>query len=118
MNQEKIGFVGPGNLGKAIADNIAKGGFVTSVYDIANAAERAPAGAFVGASVSEVAERSSAIFLCLLSLRSVEEAKAAGCRHAVAESAYEAIKELQEATPGVARNLMLPFTRDGGTASD
>ena len=27
MNQEKIGFVGLGILGKAIADNIAKGGF-------------------------------------------------------------------------------------------
>ena len=86
MGQEKIGFIGLGNLGKAIADKITAGGSI----DIS----RKDIGTFV------------------------EEAKAAGCRHSVAESAYEAIKELQEASPGVDQTFMLPFTRDGGTTSN
>ena len=42
MSQEKVGFIGLGNLGKVIADNIAKGGFEICVYDIVGAEERAP----------------------------------------------------------------------------
>ena len=69
---ERIGFIGLGNIGKPIADNIAYSGYEMSVYDIAGTSERAPPGAFVCSSVTAVAERSSAIFLCLPSLPSIE----------------------------------------------
>ena len=59
---EKIGFIGLGNIGKPIADNISRGSYVMSVYDIAGTRERAPAGAFVSSSVTEVSENSTIIF--------------------------------------------------------
>tara|TARA_A100001037_G_scaffold257581_1_gene244311 strand:- start:12322 stop:12798 length:477 start_codon:yes stop_codon:yes gene_type:complete len=157
MSQENVGFIGLGNLGKAMAANIASGGFEMCVFDILGAEERAPAGASVGESVGEVAERSSLIFLCLPTIESIEtvvgeiceadvpqgsivvtgtyategtidisrkdiglfvdEAKAAGCRHVVAECAYNVIKECQEQAPGTDQTMMYPFTRDGGKVS-
>ena len=42
---EHIGFIGLGNIGKPIADNIARGGYALSVYDVAGTKERAPVGA-------------------------------------------------------------------------
>lgn len=41
---DRIGFIGLGNIGKPIADNIARGGYEMSVYDIAGTSERAPEG--------------------------------------------------------------------------
>ena len=72
MSEETIGFIGLGNLGKAIADNIAGGGFDMCVFDVVDARTRAPEGAAVAASVAEVAERSSLVFLCLPTIASVE----------------------------------------------
>ncbi|MBH64413.1 MAG: hypothetical protein CL569_18590 [Alphaproteobacteria bacterium] len=72
MSQENVGFIGLGNLGKAMAANIASGGFEMCVFDILGAEERAPAGASVGESVGEVAERSSLVFLCLPTIESIE----------------------------------------------
>ena len=72
MTQETIGFIGLGNIGKPIADNIARAGFDMVVFDIAGTAERAPEGAAAAASSSEVAERSSAIFLSLPTLAAFE----------------------------------------------
>ena len=69
---DRIGFIGLGNIGKPIADNIARGGYDMSVYDIAGTSERAPDGVYVSASITEVAERSSVIFLCLPSLAAIE----------------------------------------------
>jgi 3-hydroxyisobutyrate dehydrogenase len=69
---ERIGFIGLGNIGKPIADNIAREGYEMSVYDIAGTNERAPLGTFVSSSITEVAERSSAILLCLPSLSAIE----------------------------------------------
>ena len=69
---EKIGFIGLGNIGRPIADNIAREGYEMSVYDIAGTNERAPAGTFVSSSITEVAERSSVIILCLPSLSAIE----------------------------------------------
>ena len=69
---DRIGFIGLGNIGKPIADNIARGGYEMSVYDIAGTSERAPEGAYVSASITEVAERSSVILLCLPSLSAIE----------------------------------------------
>ena len=68
---EHIGFIGLGNIGKPIADNIARGGYTLSVYDLAGTKERAPMGSFVASSVSQVAERANIVFLCLPSLSSI-----------------------------------------------
>ncbi len=68
---EHIGFIGLGNIGKPIADNIACGGYTLSVYDLAGTKERAPMGSFVASSVSQVAERANIVFLCLPSLSSI-----------------------------------------------
>lgn len=76
MDRETVGFIGLGNLGKAIADNIARGGFDMWVFDIADARKRAPEGASVAASAGEAAERSSLVFLCLPTIASVEAAVA------------------------------------------
>ncbi len=72
MAGETVGFIGLGNLGKAIADRIADGGFDMAVFDVAGSRERAPEGAYAAASVAEVAERSSLVFMCLPTIASVE----------------------------------------------
>ena len=69
--REHIGFIALGNIGKPIADNIARGGYTLSVYDLAGTKERAPMGSFVASSVSQVAERANIVFLCLPSLSSI-----------------------------------------------
>ncbi|MBH64414.1 MAG: hypothetical protein CL569_18595 [Alphaproteobacteria bacterium] len=47
----------------------------------------------------------------------VDEAKAAGCRHVVAECVYNVTKECQEQAPGTDQTMMYPFTRDVGKVS-
>ncbi len=73
MSEETIGFIGLGNIGKPIADNIARAGFDLVVFDIAGTAERAPDGAAAAASAGEVAARSSAVFLSLPSVAAVDQ---------------------------------------------
>lgn len=63
--QAPIGFVGLGNMGRPMATNMAKAGYQLVVYDAAGTTERAPAGATVAASVSEVAARAEIIFFSL-----------------------------------------------------
>ena len=77
---EHIGFIGLGNIGKPIADNIARGGYTLSVYDLAGTKERAPMGSFVASSVSQVAERANIVFLCLPSLSSISTVVAEICK--------------------------------------
>ena len=77
---EHIGFIGLGNIGKPIADNIARGGYALSVYDLAGTKERAPMGSFVASSVSQVAERANIVFLCLPSLSSISTVVAEICK--------------------------------------
>ena len=84
---EKIGFIGLGNIGKPIADNISRGSFAMSVYDIAGTRERAPAGAFVSSSVTEVSENSTIIFLCLPSISAIQDVVAEICKAEVADAA-------------------------------
>ena len=79
MSQEKIGFIGLGNLGRAIAGNIAKDGFEMAVFDIAGAEKLAPAGTHAVTSVAEVVERSSLVFMCLPTIASVEAVVAEIC---------------------------------------
>jgi len=86
MSRETVGFVGLGNLGKAIADNIAKGGFKMAVYDIVKSDGQVLDGIHVAASVAEVAERSSVVFLCMPTISAVESVVAEICEAEVLES--------------------------------
>jgi 3-hydroxyisobutyrate dehydrogenase-like beta-hydroxyacid dehydrogenase len=65
MAQEKLGFVGLGTMGGPMAANVAKAGVPLIAYDIAGTAERAPKGATVAGSVSEVAAGAELMILSL-----------------------------------------------------
>lgn len=58
-----IGFVGLGNMGFPIADNIARAGFKLVGYDAAGTEGRLPAGASAGASIADVAGRADTVML-------------------------------------------------------
>ena len=70
MTTDTIGFIGLGNIGKPMVDNLARSGFSLIVYDIAGSRERAPEGAEAADSVSAVAAKSQVIFTCLPSIGS------------------------------------------------
>ncbi len=70
MAQETIGFIGLGNIGKPMADNLARAGLPMVVYDIAGTAQRAPPGSGIGISPADVASRCTAVFLCLPTVES------------------------------------------------
>ena len=58
-----IGFVGLGNMGKPMADNIAAAGHDMVCFDAVGTDGRLPAGASAAASVSEVAQRADTVML-------------------------------------------------------
>ena len=66
--QSKIGFIGLGAMGKAMAANIAKAGFELTVYDIREerCKDLAALGAIVAASPREVAEKSDIIEIAVV----------------------------------------------------
>ena len=68
MAKEIVGFIGLGNMGKPMANNIARAGYDMVVFDIAGTAERAPEGATIADSVRDVAEQSTTVFLSLPTL--------------------------------------------------
>ena len=68
MAKEVVGFIGLGNMGKPMANNIARAGYDMVVFDIAGTAERAPEGATIADSVRDVAEQSTTVFLSLPTL--------------------------------------------------
>ena len=68
MAKEIVGFIGLGNMGKPMAQNISAAGYDMVVFDIAGTAERAPEGAVIADSVSDVAEQSTTVFLSLPTL--------------------------------------------------
>ncbi|MFQ5995234.1 MAG: NAD(P)-dependent oxidoreductase [Acidiferrobacterales bacterium] len=65
MISTPIGFIGLGNMGRPMTENIAKNGYLLVVYDTAGTAERAPAGATVVASSADVAASAETVFLSL-----------------------------------------------------
>lgn len=65
MSQDRFGFIGLGNMGGPMARNIREKGHWLVVFDIAGTAERAPAGAVVGASVAQLCEQADVIALSL-----------------------------------------------------
>ena len=68
MVKEVVGFIGLGNMGKPMANNIARAGYDMVVFDIAGTVERAPEGATIADSVRDVAEQSTTVFLSLPTL--------------------------------------------------
>ena len=68
MAKEVVGFIGLGNMGKPMADNIRRAGYDMVVFDIAGTADRAPQGATIAASVRDVVEQSTTAFLSLRTL--------------------------------------------------
>ncbi|MBM3517372.1 MAG: NAD(P)-dependent oxidoreductase [Alphaproteobacteria bacterium] len=64
MSAPMLGFIGLGNMGGAIAANLARAGHRIVVHDTAGEA-RAPAGAEWAGSVSAVAAAVATLFLCL-----------------------------------------------------
>lgn len=66
--QSKIGFIGLGAMGKAMAANVTKGGFELTVYDLREEPCKALAalGATVAASPREVAKRSDIVEIAVV----------------------------------------------------
>jgi 3-hydroxyisobutyrate dehydrogenase len=69
MGEQRIGFIGLGNMGQPMARHVADAGYEMICYDIAGTENRAPQGTICAQSVIEVATEASVI---LLSLPSVE----------------------------------------------
>ena len=63
MADTLIGMIGLGNMGAGMARNLAAKGHAVIVYDLAGTAERAPQGATIAQSNSEVARRASVLVL-------------------------------------------------------
>lgn len=109
MSQERIGFIGLGNMGGPMAGHIAAAGHDLICYDIAGTESRAPRGAICAGSVTEVATEASVILLSLPSVEADRQVVAAiadsGARPgtvvadtstigpAVARAAYDALSE-------------------------
>jgi 3-hydroxyisobutyrate dehydrogenase len=79
-----IGFVGLGNMGKPMADNIAAAGFDLVCFDAAGTEERLPAGASAATSVVDVVARADTVMLSVpdgtVTLTIVDEILAAADR--------------------------------------
>ena len=61
----KFGFLGLGQMGSPMAENIAAGGFALHVFDPAGTTERAPASAIVSESLADVVTNAETVFLSL-----------------------------------------------------
>ena len=65
MSQKAIGFVGLGNMGRPMTDNLVKSGHDIIVYDAAGTETRAPAGARLADSTAALASLVDVIHLCV-----------------------------------------------------
>ena len=65
MNNLKYGFVGLGQMGRPMAENIARKGYNLSVFDKAGTNERAPKNTFAFDSINEIAGAVDILFLSL-----------------------------------------------------
>ena len=86
MSEPPIGFIGLGNMGRPMAENLAGAGQPLVVYDLAVAAQRGPDEATVAESVAEVAETAATVFLSLPdggAVRTVADEMAAAPRRIV-----------------------------------
>ena len=72
MAAERIGFIGLGNMGHHMAANLAAAGYSLICYDIAGTEERAPKGAAIAKSVTEIAESADFAIISVASQRAVD----------------------------------------------
>lgn len=72
MTNDIIGFIGLGNMGRPIAENIAAAAWDMLVHDIAGTQARAPKGTRIAGSGADVARGSNLIFLSLPSVAATQ----------------------------------------------
>jgi len=73
MAGERIGFIGLGNMGKPMAANLAAAGYPLVCYDIAGTRERAPEGAEIAGSITQIAGSADFAIVSVDSRRAVED---------------------------------------------
>ena len=71
---ERVGFIGLGIMGRGMAANLLKAGFVVTVWNrtITRMEELVAQGANAGASPADVAERSDIVVICVSDTPDVE----------------------------------------------
>ena len=72
MALERIGFIGLGNMGQHMASNLAAAGYPLICYDIAGTEERAPEGAEIAGSVTQIAGSADFVIISVASQKAVE----------------------------------------------
>ncbi|MCH9675800.1 MAG: NAD(P)-dependent oxidoreductase [Gammaproteobacteria bacterium] len=65
MSEHPVGFIGLGNMGRHMANNLAAAGISLSVYDAAGTTERAPPNAHIARDAAHVAATADPIILSL-----------------------------------------------------
>ncbi len=73
MAGERIGFIGLGNMGNPMAINLVSAGYPVICYDIAGTKERAPAGAEIADSVTQIAGSCEFAIISVATRQAVEE---------------------------------------------
>ena len=73
MAGERIGFIGLGNMGNPMAINLVSAGYPVICYDIAGTKERAPEGAEIADSVTQIAGSSEFAIISVATRQAVEE---------------------------------------------
>ena len=73
MAGERIGFIGLGNMGNPMAANLAAAGYPLVCYDIAGTRERAPEGAEIAGSITQIAGSADFAIVSVDSRRAVED---------------------------------------------
>ncbi|MEM7254022.1 MAG: NAD(P)-dependent oxidoreductase [Pseudomonadota bacterium] len=65
MTEHPVGFIGLGNMGRHMANNLANAGFSLSVFDAAGTTERAPPNAHIARDAAHVAATADPVILSL-----------------------------------------------------
>ncbi|MBT6095587.1 MAG: NAD(P)-dependent oxidoreductase [Rhodospirillaceae bacterium] len=116
MKPEKLGFIGLGQMGGPMAENIAKGGFDLSVYDKAGTQDRAPENTHIIGDTAALAASCDTIFLSVpdgkVSLSVVDEIVA------VSDRRVGVIIDLSTIGPAAARDAAARCKAAGITYMD
>ena len=108
---ETVGFIGLGNMGGGMANNIQKAGYQMVVYDIREEATRPflEAGARLGSSPADVASRTELVLTSLPGPREVEavEVGPEGVLHGISAGVrvYRPLHQSTDPHPGAGASL-------------
>jgi 3-hydroxyisobutyrate dehydrogenase-like beta-hydroxyacid dehydrogenase len=120
MAEPRIGFIGLGRMGGAIALNLRRAGYEVCVYDLRTAAadDHVRAGCVLGADVPDVAKRSDVVFTSLPDPNAVR--RVAGGDRGLLGSMHpgSAWFDLSTNAPSVIRQLHDEFSRHGVAVLD